>query len=70
MLYCLVLSTDVDTDMILTKDLVTLDEAVRTANNVVLLAMTAVSVLTSVSFFFSVFNICLTLSSLAILIRI
>ncbi|XP_024193612.1 protein ACCUMULATION AND REPLICATION OF CHLOROPLASTS 3 isoform X2 [Rosa chinensis] len=36
-----------DTDMLLKKDLVTLDEAVRTANNAVLMAITAVSVLTS-----------------------
>lgn len=35
--------------MLLKKDLVTLDEAVRTANNGVLLAMTAVSTLVSVS---------------------
>ncbi|KAH0990834.1 hypothetical protein GBA52_002317 [Prunus armeniaca] len=37
----------IDTDMLLKKDLVTLDEAVKTANNAVLLAVTAVSVLTS-----------------------
>lgn len=35
--------------MLLKKDLVTLDEAVKTANNAVLMAITAVSVLTSVS---------------------
>ncbi|XP_015894284.1 protein ACCUMULATION AND REPLICATION OF CHLOROPLASTS 3, chloroplastic isoform X2 [Ziziphus jujuba] len=38
---------DIDTDMLLKKDLVTLDEAVRTANNAVFLAMTAVSSLVS-----------------------
>ncbi|KAM3705615.1 hypothetical protein ACJW31_03G093600 [Castanea mollissima] len=38
---------DVDTDMLLRKDLVTLDEAVKTANNAVLLAINAVSVLIS-----------------------
>ncbi|KAF3431008.1 hypothetical protein FNV43_RR25738 [Rhamnella rubrinervis] len=38
---------DIDTDMLLKKDLVTLDEAVRTANKAVLLAMTAVSALVS-----------------------
>lgn len=43
------LSTDIDTDMLLKKDLVTLDEAVKTANKAVLLAMTAVSSLVSVS---------------------
>ncbi|XP_050372013.1 protein ACCUMULATION AND REPLICATION OF CHLOROPLASTS 3, chloroplastic [Argentina anserina] len=36
-----------DTDMLLKKDLVTLDEAVKTANNAVLMAITAVYVLTS-----------------------
>ncbi|KAK9935652.1 hypothetical protein M0R45_022745 [Rubus argutus] len=36
-----------DTDMLLKKDLVTLDEAVKTANNAVLMAITVVSVLTS-----------------------
>nr|XP_011463496.1 PREDICTED: protein ACCUMULATION AND REPLICATION OF CHLOROPLASTS 3 isoform X2 [Fragaria vesca subsp. vesca] len=36
-----------DTDMLLKKDLVTLDEAVKTANNAVLMAIAAVSVLTS-----------------------
>lgn len=35
--------------MLLKKDLVTLDEAVKTANNAVLMAITVVSVLTSVS---------------------
>lgn len=44
-------STDVDTDMLLRKDLVTLDEAVKTANNAVLLAINAISVLISVSYF-------------------
>jgi hypothetical protein len=44
-----ILSTDVDTDMLLRKDLVTLDEAVKTANNAVLLAVNAISVLISVS---------------------
>jgi hypothetical protein len=43
------LSIDVDTDMLLRKDLVTLDEAVKTANNAVLLAVNAISVLISVS---------------------
>lgn len=43
---------DIDTDLLLQKDLVTLDEAVRTANNAVLLAINAVSILTSVSFLF------------------
>lgn len=38
---------DVDTDMLLRKDLVTLDEAVKTANNAVLLAINAISVLIS-----------------------
>ncbi|XP_059446960.1 protein ACCUMULATION AND REPLICATION OF CHLOROPLASTS 3, chloroplastic [Corylus avellana] len=38
---------DVDTDMLLRKDLVTLDEAVKTANNAVLLAVNAISVLIS-----------------------
>lgn len=42
-------STDIDTDMLLRKDLVTLDEAVKTSNNAVLLAINAVSVLLSVS---------------------
>ncbi|KAK7854741.1 protein accumulation and replication of chloroplasts 3 [Quercus suber] len=42
---------DVDTDMLLRKDLVTLDEAVKTANNAVLLAINAISVLISVSYF-------------------
>lgn len=41
---------DIDTDLLLQKDLVTLDEAVRTANNAVLLAINAISILTSVSF--------------------
>lgn len=38
---------DVDTDKLLKKDLVTLDEALRTANNAVLLAINAVAVLPS-----------------------
>ncbi|KAB1206064.1 Protein ACCUMULATION AND REPLICATION OF CHLOROPLASTS 3 [Morella rubra] len=38
---------DIDTDMLLRKDLVTLDEAVKTSNNAVLLAINAVSVLLS-----------------------
>lgn len=38
---------DIDTDMLLGKDLVTLDEAVKTANNAVLLAINAISVLIS-----------------------
>ena len=37
--------------MLLGKDLVTLDEAVKTANNAVLLAINAISVLISVSYF-------------------
>ncbi|XP_024019398.1 protein ACCUMULATION AND REPLICATION OF CHLOROPLASTS 3 [Morus notabilis] len=38
---------DLDTDKLLKKDLVTLDEAVKTANNAVVMAVTAVSVLKS-----------------------
>ncbi|KAI3442763.1 uncharacterized protein J3R85_001029, partial [Psidium guajava] len=38
---------NIDTDLLLQKDLVTLDEAVRTANNAVLLAINAISILTS-----------------------
>ncbi|PON82512.1 Tubulin/FtsZ, GTPase domain containing protein [Trema orientale] len=38
---------DLDTDKLLKKDLVTLDEAVKTANNAVLMAITAVMVLKS-----------------------
>ncbi|KAG2707718.1 hypothetical protein I3760_05G160400 [Carya illinoinensis] len=38
---------DIDTDMLLRKDLVTLDEALKTANNAVLLATNAISVLIS-----------------------
>lgn len=41
--------------MLLKKDLVTLDEAVKTANNAVLMAITAVSVLTSVSLLLYIF---------------
>ncbi|KAK3421386.1 hypothetical protein EUGRSUZ_G02041 [Eucalyptus grandis] len=40
-------SINIDTDLLLQKDLVTLDEAVRTANNAVLLAINAISILTS-----------------------
>lgn len=40
---------DINTDMLLDKDVVTLDEALKTANNAVLLAINAISVLTSVS---------------------
>ncbi|GMN61881.1 hypothetical protein TIFTF001_030962 [Ficus carica] len=38
---------DLDTDKLLKKDLVTLDEAIKTANNAVLMSVTAVSVLKS-----------------------
>lgn len=41
--------TDIETDRLLEMDLVTLDEALKTANDAVLLAINAVSVLTSVS---------------------
>lgn len=37
-----------DTDTLLEKDLVTLDEALRTSNNAVLMAMNAISILLSV----------------------
>ena len=47
--FCFFVPADLDTDKLLKKDLVTLDEAVKTANNAVLLAITAVSVLKSVS---------------------
>ena len=39
----------IDTDALLKKDLVTLDEALKTADNAVLLAINAISVLISVS---------------------
>lgn len=39
----------IDTDTLLKKDLVTLDEALKTADNGVLLAINAISVLISVS---------------------
>lgn len=39
----------VDADTLLEKDLVTLDEALQIANNAVLMALNAVSILTSVS---------------------
>lgn len=38
-----------DTDTLLENDLVTLDEALRTTNNAVLMAMNAISILLSVS---------------------
>ncbi|KAK4784507.1 hypothetical protein SAY86_018875 [Trapa natans] len=38
---------DINTDVLLEKDVVTLDEALKTANNAVLLAINAISVLTS-----------------------
>lgn len=46
---CCFISADLDTNKLLKKDLVTLDEAVKTANNAVVMAVTAVSVLKSVS---------------------
>lgn len=48
LVFCFFVPADLDTDKLLKKDLVTLDEAVKTANNAVLLAITAVSVLKSV----------------------
>lgn len=44
----LFLITDIDTDTLLNKDLVTLDEALKSANSAVLLAINAISVLISV----------------------
>lgn len=41
--------TDIDTDALLKKDLVTLDEALKSANSAVLLAINAISILISVS---------------------
>lgn len=41
--------TDIDTDALLKKDLVTLDEALKSANSAVLLAINAISILVSVS---------------------
>lgn len=41
--------TDIDTDRLLEKDSVTLDEALKTANNAVFLAVNAISTLLSVS---------------------
>lgn len=46
MFFCLAV---IDTDTLLKKDLVTLDEALKTADNGVLLAINAISVLISVS---------------------
>lgn len=43
------LATVVDTDTLLENDLVTLDEALKTYNNAVLMAVNAISVLISVS---------------------
>lgn len=40
----------VDTDALLEKDVLTLDEALKTANNAVLMALNAISILVSVSF--------------------
>lgn len=45
-MFCLAV---IDTDALLKKDLVTLDEALKTADNAVLLAINAISVLISVS---------------------
>lgn len=42
--------TEIDIDALLKKDLLTLDEAMKTANDAVLLAIKAISVLRSVSF--------------------
>lgn len=50
---CFFLHAGLDADMLLKKDLVTLDEAVKTANSAVLMSITAVSVLTTVSFLLS-----------------
>ena len=41
-----------DTDMLLENDMVTLDEALRTTNNAVLMAINTISILLSVSKFF------------------
>ncbi|KAL2324022.1 hypothetical protein Fmac_023080 [Flemingia macrophylla] len=43
---------EIDIDALLEKDLLTLDEAMKTANDAVLLAIKAVSVLKSVSLIF------------------
>jgi len=48
----LIYDTEIDIDALLEKDLLTLDEAMKTANDAVLLAIKAVSVLKSVSLVF------------------
>lgn len=45
----LILYAVLDTDTLLENDMVTLDEALRTSNNAVLMAMNAISILLSVS---------------------
>jgi len=50
-----VYETEIDIDALLKKDLLTLDEAMKTANDAVLLAIKAVSVLKSVSFILKYF---------------
>lgn len=55
----------IDADALLEKDLVTLDEALQIANNAVLMALNAVSILTSVSnqdiLYLHMLNVLLTL---------
>lgn len=48
----MIYDTEIDIDALLEKDLLTLDEAMKTANDAVLLAIKAVSVLKSVSLIF------------------
>lgn len=48
----LIHDTEIDIDALLEKDLLTLDEAMKTAHNAVLLAIKAISVLKSVCFIF------------------
>lgn len=55
MLTFVVYETEIDIDALLKKDLLTLDEAMKTANDAVLLAIKAISVLKSVKFHFQVF---------------
>lgn len=47
---------DIETNRLLEKDFVTLDEALKTANTAVFMAINAISVLVSVSNFFLLFN--------------
>jgi hypothetical protein len=51
-----VYGTEIDIDALLKKDLLTLDEAMKTANDAVLLAIKAISVLKSVSFILKHFS--------------